>query len=64
MPAEYEDADGNPLMNGPNGPIVIQDNNLRGWFRSDNFKIRHRGNVRKPTNPAAFIELMQVHLGF
>ena len=56
----FEDADGNPLMNGPNGPIVIQDNNLRGWFRSDNFKkLATHGNVRKPTNPAAFIEFMQ-----
>lgn len=56
----FEDADGNPLMNGPNGPIVIQDNNLRGWFRSDNFKkLATHGNKRKPTNPGAYIEFMQ-----
>ncbi|MAP42207.1 MAG: hypothetical protein CL981_00515 [Euryarchaeota archaeon] len=56
----FEDADGNPLMNGPNGPIMIQDNNLRGWFRNDNFKkLATHGNKRTPTNPGAYIEFMQ-----
>ena len=56
----FRDSEGNVLTNDQGEPMVIDDSNTRGWFRSDNYlKLGQHGNQRTPTKPEAYIEFLQ-----
>lgn len=56
----FRNSEGNLVTNDLGEPIVIDDNQTRGWFRSDNYlKLGQHGNQRVPTKPEQYIEFMQ-----
>ena len=56
----FKDSEGNLVTNDLGEPVVIDDNQTRGWFRSDNYlKLGQHGNQRVPTKPEQYIEFMQ-----
>jgi hypothetical protein len=56
----FSDADGNKVTDDNGNPLIIDDRDRRGWFRSDNFaKLGTHGNQRTATDPGKFVEFFQ-----